>query len=271
MRRGATRLRKGTVYHLGLAPGEIPPRVLLPGDPDRASQIAASWEESRPLREHREFRSFRGKYRGIDVGTVSAGIGGPSLAIVVDELAQVGVRTLVRVGSCGPVSRAVRHGDLVITLAAARFERASEAYAPLGYPAVSNPDVCRALQDSAKALGIRFHTGITATVGTFYPEQDRPGFGGAMVGPPGRFSLRELRRLRILNVEMEMATLLTMAGVFGLRAGGVCTVYGDSPSGRPMPADSGPAIRVANEAIFRLAESETPGHARPPRARFLVT
>ncbi len=257
-----------TVYHLGLRPGEIPPLVLLPGDPDRASRIAESWDRSVLLRERREFRSLRGVYHGVELGTVSAGIGGPSLAIVVDELAQLGVRTIIRVGSCGSLSPTVRHGDLVLSLAAARFERTSEAYAPLGYPAVSDPEVYRALEDAALALGVRFHSGVTATVGTFYPEQDRPGFGGTSAALSGRPTLRELRRLRIVNLEMEMATLLTVAGVFGLRAGGVCTVYGETPSGNPRPADPGPAILVANEAAVRLARGERSG-ARPgaPRSR----
>ena len=228
----------------------------MPGDPDRASRIAASWDESRPLREEREFRSFRGRYRGVPVGTVSAGIGGPSIAIVVDELAQLGARTIVRVGSCGAVRRGIRPGDLVISLAAARFERTSTAYAPLGYPAVSDPVVYRALVESAEESGVRFHTGITATVGTFYPEQDRAGFARPTVDAPDQVRFRDLAGLGIANVEMECAVLFTMAGVFGLRAGAVCTVYGDGPNGDPVPEEPGPAIRVANEAIRRLVRSE---------------
>jgi uridine phosphorylase len=191
------------------------------------------------------------------MGTVSAGIGGPSMAIVVDELAQVGVRTIVRVGSCGAVGPGIRGGDLVISRAAARFERTSESYAPLGYPAVSDPEVFHALVDAAKQLGVRYHTGITATVGTFYPEQGRPGFERTRGGLEDSFPFGEFRRLRITNVEMEMATLLSMGGVFGLQAGGLCTVYGDSPTGEPIHEDAAPAIRVANEALYRLARPES--------------
>jgi uridine phosphorylase len=232
--------------------------VLVPGDPDRAARIAASWETSVPLREHREYRSFRGRYRDVELGTVSAGIGGPSMAIVVDELAQVGVRTILRVGSCGAVDPAIPSGDLVISLAAARFEGTGEAYAPLGYPAVSDPAVYRALVEAATELGIPFHTGVTATVGTFYPEQDRPGFGPAVGDLRDRFPYRDFHRLRIVNVEMECATLFAMAGVFGLRAGALCTVYGELESGDPKPEDPGPAIRVANEAARRLAVPRSP-------------
>ena len=252
------------MYHLGLASGDLPPRVLLPGDPERAARIATSWDQSEPLREQREFRSYRGRYHGVEIGTVSAGIGGPSLAIVVDELAQLGVGTMIRVGSCGALDPGIRHGDLVISLAAARFERTSEAYAPLGYPAVSDPSVFRALEESAQDGAARFHTGITATVGTFYPEQDRPGFAGSRGDVSNRYPLAGLRRLRIANIEMEMATLFTIAGVFGLKSGGICTVYGESRDGNPIPADPGPAIGVANEAMVRLA---TRGAASPRRTK----
>ncbi len=133
-------------------------------------------------------------------------------------------------------------------------------YAPLGYPAVADPEAFRALVEAARALGVRFHTGITATVGTFYPEQGRAGFGEVQNWKPGEPPEVLFRRWRIVNIEMECATLFTMASVFGLQAGAVCTVYGDTPDGSPIPEDPVPAIRVANEAIHRLA---TP----PPKAR----
>ena len=242
------------MYHLGLRPGDLPETVLVPGDPDRASAIASAWDSSEALAEHREFRSFRGTYRGARIGVVSAGIGGPSMAIVVEELARLGVRTIVRVGSCGTLRPEIRAGDLVISTAAARFEGASRAYAPPGYPAVADPEVVRALAESAREEGVRFHLGITATVDTFYLEQGRPGWRGYFpphLGDP----LHELRALGCLNLEMECATLLTIAGVYGLRAGAVCTVFGDLEDGTPVPADVAPSLRVANEAVCRLRAS----------------
>lgn len=266
---GAPRASRGQpppVYHLGLRRGEIPPYVLLPGDPERATRIADSWDSARPLSERREYRSYRGTFGGVELGVVSAGIGGPSLSIVVDELAQLGVHTLVRVGSCGPLLPALKAGGLVISYAAARFERTSEAYAPLGYPAVSDPEVYRALLEAARRRRIPVRSGITATVGTFYPEQGRRGYAGRAAGIPSTPPLPILRRLHLANIEMEMATLFTIAGVFGVRAGGICTVYPDSRGGDPAPADPGPAIDVANEAVRALAEGDGRGTSgRAPR------
>ncbi len=266
--------RTGPVYHLGLRPGDLPPVVLVPGDPDRAARIASSWTAAEPLREHREYRSFRGRVGTTELGVVSAGIGGASMSIVVDELAQIGVRTILRVGSCGAVDPAIRGGDLVISRAAARFEGTSEAYAPLGFPAVADLDVVLALGAAARDARVRYHLGITATVGTFYPEQHRTGFRAPGPSVDPRTSPGELARLGIANVEMECATLFTIAAVFGLRAGAVCTVYGDAPDGDPVPEDPGPAIAVANAAAVALARAAKGtattvkrGARRPPAPR----
>ncbi len=254
------------VYHLGLSEGELPSTVLLPGDPDRAEEIARSWEEHTPLHARREYQSYRGVYRGAELGVVSAGIGGPSISIAVEELARVGVQTFVRVGTCGAVDPRVRAGDLVLSTAAARFEATSRAYAPPGYPAVADPEVLNALTDAARDAGVRFHRGITATVETFYLDQGRPGFRGYLPPWVERSSAR-LRSLGILNVEMECATLFTIAAVYGLRAGAVCTALGDPSQEQPTPQPMGPAIHVANEAARRLAGPSAPRPQRPPTGR----
>ena len=228
--------------------------VLIPGDPDRAERIAATWDSARPLHDHRGFRSFVGELSGAPIGVISSGIGGPSVAIAVEELARVGVTTFLRVGSSGAIDRSLRGGDLVITTAAARFEGTSRAYAPIGYPAVAHPEVVRALEDAARDLGVRARSGLTATVDTFHPSQERTGFR-ALPPSPDRFSRPTLRRLGILNLEMEASTLLTVASVFRLRAGAVCAVYPEGRKGDPEPRGDSAAIAVANEAARRLARA----------------
>ncbi len=255
-------------YHLALRPGDLPGSVLVPGDPDRARRIAESWEHATALSDHREFVSFRGRYRGVDLGVVSSGIGGPAMAIVVEELARLGVRRIVRVGSCGAVDPRLRPGDLAISHAAARFDHTSRLYAPLEYPAVADRDLLRALESAAAASGVRHRVGLTATVGTFYLDQGRSGFGGYLPAE-ARHMPTLLRELGVLNIEMECATLFTIAGLYGIEAGAVCTVYGDRVGGRPIPQDPSPAIRVSNEALRQRAAEAPTGSRRagrgPPR------
>ncbi len=239
-------------YHLGVAPGELPDRVLIPGDPARSEAIARSWESHEALADHREFRSFRGRFHGVELGVVSSGIGGPAMAIVVEELAALGCRTLIRVGSCGAIDPTLRGGEVAITTAAARFEATTRAYAPPGYPAVADPAVLRALVDAAESLGVSYRAGITATVDTFHASQGRRGFR-APVPSEGVPTVADLEALGILNIEMEASTLLTLSNLFRLRAGAVCAVYPDGASGDPVPKGQERAIAVANEAARRLA------------------
>ena len=241
-------------YHLKLRPGTLPPRVLVPGDPARATAIAEGWDRTEALADHREFRSYRGTVGGVSVGVVSSGIGGPAMAIVVEELAQLGVGTILRVGSCGPIDPTLRGGEVAISLAAARFEGTTRAYAPPGYPAVADPEVVGALVAAARHLKVPYRVGITATVDTFHRSQGRTGFR-SLPRTPDTYLPEELRALGILNIEMEASTLLTIARLYGLRAGAICAVYPDGADGDPVPEGQAASIAVANDAIRRLGEA----------------
>ena len=247
-----TGLSHDPVYHLKLRPGDLPPVVLLPGDPGRVERIAATWDDAEDLAENREFRSARGRYRGVELGVVSSGIGGPSASIAVEELARLGVRTIVRVGSAGAVGRWVRPGSVVISTASMRSGGTTADYVPLGYPAAADPDVVLALTESAVSLGIPHHRGFTASMDSFYVGEGRPGFDGFL--PVERRDVtRTLRSLRILAIEMECATVFTLSALYGLRAGAVLAVFGDRGEAGPVPAGEEEAIRVANDAVLRLA------------------
>ena len=204
------------------------------------------------MARRREFASYRGWFGDAELGVVSSGIGAPAMAITVEELATLGVRTLIRVGSCGSLQPRVRPGQLVISLASARFESTTLAYAPAGYPAVADPGVVGALVEAARAIGVTAHLGRTASVDSFYVGEGRAGFRG-YGRRRGALFRREYRELGLLNIEMESSALLTLAGLFGLRAGVVCAVYGDRGSAGPVPRGMESAIRVALEAGRRLA------------------
>ena len=149
----------------------------------------------------------------------STGIGGPSASIAIDELAQLGVRTMLRVGTTGAIQPHVKVGDVVITSGAVRLDGASTHYAPIEYPAVAHHEVITALVDSCIAQSIPYQVGITASCDTFYPGQERhDSFTGYV---PRRFqgATEEWQQLHVLNYEMEAATLLTLCSAMGLRGG----------------------------------------------------
>ncbi|WP_291999550.1 uridine phosphorylase [Caldivirga sp.] len=244
----------GRIYHLMLKSNETAPYALLPGDPSRVDLIASMWDEVKLKVENREFRTYVGVYRGVPVMATSTGIGGPSASIAIEELATLGVSTLIRVGTTGSLWVNVKVGDLVIARGAVRFDGASGNYAPPGYPAVPHPDVLNALITAAEALGVRYHVGLTATTDSFYIGQGRPGLGGYL---PSwlRGIINELKAVKVMNFDMETATLLTIANVYGLRAGSVMAVVANRESDEFNPeAGVMDACRVANEAIRVINE-----------------
>src|ERR1700731_2748747 len=138
-------------YHVGLGPGDVGNYVLVPGDPGRTPMIARYLDNAREVAFSREYRTFTGSIEGVPVSAMSTGMGGPSVAIAVEELGELGVHTFLRVGTCGAAQPEIKMGDLVIGIGAVRSEGTPNGYIPLEYPAIASLDVVNALVDSAKA------------------------------------------------------------------------------------------------------------------------
>ncbi|MBR2699665.1 MAG: nucleoside phosphorylase, partial [Clostridia bacterium] len=94
--------------------------ALLPGDPARVDRIKVFLEDPEELAYNREYRSVRGRYRGVDVLAMSTGMGGCSVGIAVKELRNIGVRAAIRVGSCGALQEGIALGDLIVVSGAVR-------------------------------------------------------------------------------------------------------------------------------------------------------
>lgn len=219
------------VYHLSLSEQEIlgAQIALLPGDPARVEKIAGTLKRGRFVVSHREFCTWLGYVNDTPIVITSTGIGGPSTAICVEELAQLGVRTFIRVGTTGALQSPINIGDVVITTGAVRLDGTSTHYAPLEYPAVADYALVWALREAAHKLHIPYHVGITCSSATFYPGQERSDSFSQYVIRDLRGSKAEWQRLGVLNYEMEAATLFTMCSALGLRAGCVCGVV-DTPT-----------------------------------------
>ncbi len=247
----------GRTYHLLLSPGDVPRYVLMPGDPGRVPTIAKFWDVGRELARNREYVTWVGKYKGVELAAVSTGIGSGSTAIAVEELLYAGADTFIRVGTTGALRRDVRLGDVIIGIAAVRWDGASRWYAFPEYPAVAHWTVVRALVEAAESLGVRHHVGIVASTDSFYVGQERPGFGGFL--PQWVVGLVDsLRRLNVLSFEMESATIFTMASIYGARAGGVYAAIANRETDEFQPeVGVEDAIRVANEAVKILASYES--------------
>lgn len=214
------------VFHLGLTRDQLQGATLaiLPGDPGRVPKIAALFDEPRPLASNREYNSYLGFADGVPVIVCSTGIGGPSTSIAVEELAQLGVRTFLRVGTTGAIQPHIAVADVIVTTGSVRMDGASLHFAPIEYPAVADLDCTNALVTAARSLDLNVHTGITASSDTFYPGQERYDTVSGYVRRTLQGSADEWTALHVLNYEMESATLFTMCAVNGWRAGMVAGV-----------------------------------------------
>jgi uridine phosphorylase len=136
--------------HIKCKEGDISKYVLLPGDPGRVLKIAEFLENPKKVSENREFLTYRGNYKGLDITVTSTGIGCPSAAIAVEELANIGAEVFVRIGTCGVLKEGINYGDVVIPTAAVRAEGTTKEYIEPEFPAVADLDVVNSLISAAK-------------------------------------------------------------------------------------------------------------------------
>ncbi len=257
------------VYHLDLDRKKIEGArlALLPGDPARSAVIAdfiskifgAGFKE---LAFKREFRTFLAQIDNTRVLVTSTGIGGPSASIAVDELAQLGVTTFIRVGTTGSIQDHIKIGDCVITTGSVRLDGASTHYAPLEYPAVAHHEVTNALIRGAEKAGVRFHAGVTASSDTFYPGEERNDSFRKYILKRFQGTRKEWQKLHVLNYEMESSTILTLTASMGLKGGCVTGVVNRGGAGRvtekALKEGAEAAIKTAVYAAGYLA-SKKPG------------
>ena len=249
-------VQAGRQYHLQCGPGDIGGYVLLPGDPGRCALVAERFEDARLVAAHREFTTWTGTLDGVQVNATSTGIGGPSTAIAVEELCNLGAHTLVRVGTCGGMQPQVHWGDLVVVQAAVRDEGTTSQYVAPAFPAVAHVAVLDALRLAAVGAG-EHHVGVVQSKDSFYGEME-----------PGRMPVAaELQsrwqawiRSGVLASEMECAALFVVAAVRRARAGAVLVCVNETPLEREMPPPSQLPLDVlldtAVDAVRRLIAAD---------------
>lgn len=244
----------GKQYHIACGKGDLSEYLLVPGDSDRIPKIAQFWDFAKEVSWHREFRSFTGEYKGVPISALSSGIGPACMAIAVNEASCIGVGTFIRVGSTGAIQKDINCGDVIISSAAVRLDCTSNCYVMPEYPAVASHEVLLALIEAAENLDIsNYHVGVTATTADFYAGQCRP--TAKTHASQTENLLSTLQKAGVLNFEMETATLFTLASLYGLRGGSICTVYANRCTQEIKPeAGEENAIKIANEATKILQE-----------------
>lgn len=146
--------------------------ALLPGDPQRVDKVKKWLTDVEDLAFNREYKTISGFYKNVKILVTSTGIGGPSLAIALEELKNIGVNTMIRIGSCGALNAGIKLGELIIPSGAVRDEGTSEAYIEKHYPAIPDTDLLNCLLNSAKKFNFPFVNGIIRSHDSFYTDRE---------------------------------------------------------------------------------------------------
>jgi DeoD family purine-nucleoside phosphorylase len=198
--------------HIRAEPGDYAEACLLPGDPLRAQYIAETFlDEPRQANRERALYGYTGTFRGRPVSVQSTGMGCPSAAIVIEELAQLGVKRLLRVGTCGGLQHDLALGDLIVALTAVPADGTARHYTG-GEPHTPTADweLVHSAVHAAKELGKPVRVGPIVSSDVFYDPD---------AGRAERWSSRG-----ILAVEMEAAVLFTLGALRKVQAGCLLTV-----------------------------------------------
>lgn len=248
----------GKQYHTGVGPGDIGEYVILPGDPKRCAKIAAHFDNPVLVADSREYVTYTGTLNGVKVSVTSTGIGGPSAAIAIDELAKCGAHTFIRVGTCGGMQEEVMGGDIVIATGAVRMEGTSREFAPIEYPAVADFNVTNALVSAAGKIGVRNHVGVVQCKDSFFGQHE-PGIMPVSYELENKW--QAWIRMGCLASEMESAALFIAGSFLKVRVGSCFLVVANqerAKKGLPdkQAHDTELAISVAVEAIRELIKKE---------------
>lgn len=213
--------------HIGGKPGEIAPRVLMPGDPLRAKWIAETYlDDAKCYSTVRGMLGYTGRWSGVEVSVQGSGMGMPSASIYAHELInEYGVTALIRVGSCGALSTDLQLRDVIAASGASTDSNMNRIRFDglIDYAPVADFGLLRTSVEAAERRGIQMHVGPILAADAFYT--DRPDL------------YDRLADYGVLAVEMESAALYTIAARFKARALTVLTVSDHIKTGERTTAE----------------------------------
>jgi uridine phosphorylase len=236
-------------WHVQCDPTEISRYVFCPGDHKRAKKIADHFDDARLVTDSRGYVVYSGEHRGVFMTVIGTGMGGPTVAIALEELAHMGADTFIRVGSCGVFQEGQGPGDVIIASGTFRAGGTANAYLPLAFPAVPTFLVLRRLAEAAESLGIPHTFGVGLAGDAFYAPREES--YSAMI-----------RKAGIVSVEMESDTLFVVGAFRGWRTGALYASDGAPGVTKPdwgMEAyhrGEQNCILIALEAMWQIAQQD---------------
>ena len=236
-------------FHIRCDPEDIARYVFCPGDHARAKKIADRLDDSYLVTDSRGYAVYSGHYEGVFMTACGTGMGGPTVAIALEELAHMGADTFIRVGSCGVFQEGQGVGDLIIASGTFRAGGTANAFLPLAFPAVPTFAVLRELAKAAEELDIPHTVGVGIAGDAFY-------------GPRTPEFRQMLVDAGVVSVEMESDTLFVLGAYHGWRTGALYASDGTPTEVKPEWGEEdfrkgeGNGILVALRAMRELARAD---------------
>lgn len=210
--------------HIGAEPGQIAPTVLLPGDPMRAKHFAETMlEDAFCFNQVRGMWGYTGRYEGKEISVMGSGMGMPTLSIYVNEMiSQYGVKTLIRVGTCGAFQPYLKIGDIVLAMAASTDSSMNKLrFGGMDYAPVADFELLQKAVQAAKERGVEPFVGGIFSGDSFYNEPDW---------------WKKWADYGALVCEMETSALYTLAAKFKVAALAILTVSDSLATGEESTA-----------------------------------
>lgn len=199
--------------HISAKEGDFAEFVLMPGDPIRAKNVAEKFfTDAVEVTRVRNALGFTGYYQGKRVSVMSSGMGIPSMSIYSHELFSFyGVEKIIRIGSCGAISRNIKLNDVVVAMGASTDSNVNrQKFLGFDFASIADYGLLKSAVDSANRKNINCHVGNMFSSDVFYTSRTD-------IFPA-------LERMGILAVEMEAAGLYSVASELGKKALAICTV-----------------------------------------------
>ena len=252
------------VYHLRLRKGEIPPYVVLTGDPANTEKIASHWTGSHQLAYNREYRTFSGTYDGLPLASTSTGIGCQSSELVINELVKVGGKLCIKVGNASSIDPKLSLGDLVIPMASMRKGGSADLYVQPEYPAFPDISITKALMMACDKLNYKYTLAVNYSVSSFYIGQGRPmtSDGSGYWPSWAEKIVEDLQMANISTIDMDTAGQCIVSFLHRMRYGAILAINNDRL--KDTWGDNGgfdKATLVASEAMKILADWDSKGLA----------
>lgn len=236
-------------FHIKCQPEEVSRYVLCPGSQRRAARIAERFDNMEKVADDRGIVVFTGYYKGVMMTSCGTGMGGPAVAICMEELANLGADTFVRVGSCGVFQDDQAPGDIIVASGTVREGGTSKAYLPISFPAVPTYEVLEALVKAADGMEIPYTVGVGIAGDAFYNPRELYG--------PGL-----LQKSGLVSVEMESDTLFILGQFRGLRTGALYASDGTNNEIKPVWGEEKylkgemDMITIALEGMLAIAKAD---------------